>query len=111
MRSSSSKSGMSLRLASETGRDERQIKAALEQAGNHLLRHSHGHADFRVGIALSQLSQGSAQLVDQSCNARGEMEWAHILRQVVFKRLLNMAHHCHNLLGELSEAQCRRCRN
>src|SRR6267142_461945 len=47
-------------------RDERQVEATIEQAGNHLFRYAHSHADFRVGIALSQLSQRTSQLVDQS---------------------------------------------
>ena len=38
-------------------RDERQVKAAIEQASNHFLRDANRHADFRFGIALSQLPQ------------------------------------------------------
>src|SRR5258708_20930073 len=36
------------------------------------------------------------------------MERANIFRQIVFKLLLDLAHHAHDFLGTLSEAQCRR---
>src|SRR5437660_9820391 len=92
-------------------RDKGQIEAAIEQAGNHLLGDANGHANLRVGKALSKLSEGTAQLVDQCRDTGGEMEGANVLGQVVFKSLLDMAHHGDNLFGEFSKALGRRCRN
>src|SRR6266850_5223662 len=92
-------------------RDERQVEAAIEQAGNHFLRYAYGHADFRVGIALSQLSQRAPQLVDQGGDARREMERANIFRKIILKLLLDVAHQLNNFLGPLRKAQGCRSRN
>src|SRR6266850_260610 len=92
-------------------RDKRQVEAAIEQAGNHFLRYANGHTNFRVGIALSQLSQRAPQLVDQGGDARREMERANIFRKIVLKLLLDVAHQLNDFLGPLREAQGRRCGN
>src|SRR5439155_20970147 len=86
-------------------------KSAVEQASNHFLRDTHGHANFRFWIALSQLPQWTAQLVDQGSNAGRKMEGANVFLQIVFKGPLDVAHHLHDFLGMLSEAQGRRSGN
>ncbi len=61
-------------------RNERQVEPAIEQAGNHLFRHADCDSDLRIGVALSQLSERAAKLVDERGNTGRKMEWAHILR-------------------------------
>jgi hypothetical protein len=45
-------------------RDKRQVEAAIEQASYHFLRDAYSQGDFHFWIALSQLPQWTAQLMD-----------------------------------------------
>ena len=46
------------------------VGSAVDQAGDHFLHHANRYANFHVGIALAELSQRTAKLVNQGRNAR-----------------------------------------
>jgi hypothetical protein len=50
-------------------------------------------------------------LLNPRRDARCKMEGSHVFRQVVFKKLLDVAHHPNDLFSALSKAQCRRGKN
>src|SRR6516165_8523616 len=72
--------------------DERQVKPAIVEAGDHFLRHTYGDAYLRVREVTAQFPEWAAQLVNESCDAGREVEWAHVRRDIIFKILLYMAH-------------------
>src|SRR5580700_2831108 len=89
-------------------RNERQVEPAVEEPGHHFLGDTHSEADFRVGETFAEFAKGTAQLIDQGSNPGGEEKWAPILGDIIFKLLVNAAHHLDDFFGMFSEAQSRR---
>jgi hypothetical protein len=54
------------------------------------------------------LPEGAAQLVNESCDTGREAEWAHVLRDIVFKILLYMLNQRDYLSCTLGKTRSRR---
>src|ERR1700733_4026867 len=89
-------------------RNECQVEPAIEEPGDHFLGDAHSKADFRVGETFAEFAKRTAQLIDQGGNPGGKEKWTHILRDVIFKLLVNAAHHLDDFFGMFGEAQSRR---
>lgn len=85
-------------------RNEREIEAAIEKAGDHFFRDADGDTNLRVGIALAELAKRAAELIDERGHARGEVKGMRIVVEIVLKELLDLPHHADDLFGMVGEA-------